>query len=55
MAAFANCERIEYVDLTPVEFTAKMQGFTDNLGKLFQESAGLEQEIRKQLAGLRYE
>jgi type I restriction enzyme M protein len=47
--------RIEYVDLTPEQFAAKMQGFTDNLDKLFRESAGLEQEIRKQLAGLRYE
>jgi type I restriction enzyme M protein len=47
--------RIEYVDLTPAEFAAKMQGFTNNLDKLFKESAGLEQEIRKQLAGLRYE
>jgi len=47
--------KIEYVDLTPEEFAAKMQGFTDNLDKLFEESAGLEKEIRKQLAGLRYE
>lgn len=47
--------RIEYADLTPEQFAAKMQGFTDNLDKLFKESAGLEQEIRKQLAGLRYE
>lgn len=47
--------KIEYVDLTPVEFAAKISGFTDNLDKLFKESAGLEQEVRKQLAGLRYE
>lgn len=47
--------KIEYVDLTPAQFAAKMKGFTDNLDKLFMESAGLEQEIRKQLAGLRYE
>ncbi|MBN2793058.1 MAG: SAM-dependent DNA methyltransferase [Desulfuromonadales bacterium] len=47
--------KIEYVDLTPKQFAAKMQGFSDNLDRLFQESAGLEQEIRKQLAGLRYE
>lgn len=47
--------KIEYVDLTPEQFAARMQGFTDNLGKLFTESAGLEQEIKKQLAGLRYE
>lgn len=47
--------KIEYVDLTPAEFAAKMQGFSDNFDKLFKVSAGLEQEIRKQLAGLRYE
>ena len=47
--------KIEYVDLTPVEFSEKMQSFTTNLDKLFKESAGLEQEILKQLAGLRYE
>lgn len=47
--------KIEYANLTPAQFTAKMQGFTGNLDKLFEESAGLEQEIRKQLAGLRYE
>ncbi|MEI6847190.1 MAG: class I SAM-dependent DNA methyltransferase [Chlorobiaceae bacterium] len=47
--------KIEYVNLTPAEFKAKMQGFTDNLEQLFKESNELEQEIRKQLAGLRYE
>lgn len=47
--------RIEYTDLTPKEFTAKMQGFTDNLDRLFKESGELEQEIRKQLEGVRYE
>lgn len=47
--------KIEYVDLTPEQFATKMQGFTENLDKLFKESAELEQEIRKQLAGLRYE
>ncbi len=47
--------KIEYVDLTPKQFQTKMHGFTDNLDKLFKESAGLEQDIRKQLAGLRYE
>ncbi len=47
--------KIEYTDLTPAQFAAKMHGFTDNLDKLFKESAGLEQEIRKQLAGVRYE
>lgn len=47
--------KIKYVDLTPEQFAAKMQGFSDNLDRLFEKSAGLEQEIRKQLAGLRYE
>lgn len=47
--------RIEYVDLTPEQFAVKIKGFTDNLDRLFKESAGLEQEIRQQLAGLRYE
>ena len=47
--------KIEYTDLTPAQFSAKMQDFTDTLDKLFKESAALEPEIRKQLAGLRYE
>jgi len=47
--------KIEYVDLTQEEFTARMQGFTDKLDGLFEESAGLEKEIKDQLAGLRYE
>ncbi|PRA52554.1 MULTISPECIES: class I SAM-dependent DNA methyltransferase [Pseudomonas] len=47
--------KIEYVDLTPAQFAAKLHGFTHNLDKLFNESAGLEQDIRKKLAGLRYE
>ena len=47
--------KIEYSDLTPAQFAAKMQSFSSNLDKLFKESAGLEQKIKKQLAGLRYE
>lgn len=47
--------KIEYTNLTPKQFAAKMQGFTSNLDKLFKESAGLEKDIKKQLAGLRYE
>ena len=47
--------KIEYTDLTPAQFAAKMQGFTSNLDKLFKDSAGLEKEIKKQLAGLQYE
>ena len=44
--------KIEYSHLTPAQFAEKMQGFTDKLDTLFQESAGLEQEIKKQLAGV---
>jgi len=47
--------KIEYSDLTPAQFAEKLQGFTDRLDTLFNESAGLEREIKKQLAGLRYE
>ena len=46
--------KIEYVDITPEEFAAKMQGYTQNLEKLFKESHTLEEEIKKQLAGLKY-
>lgn len=47
--------KIEYVDITHAEFEAKMKGFSDNLSRLFDQSRELEGEIKKQLAGLRYE
>lgn len=47
--------KIEYVDISPKEFQTKMQTFTGNLNTLFAESRALEKEIKKQLAGLRYE
>lgn len=47
--------KIEYVDLTPKQFAEKLKGFTDNLDNLFKESGKLEKEIKKHLAGLRYE
>ncbi|SET24071.1 HsdM family class I SAM-dependent methyltransferase [Thorsellia anophelis] len=47
--------KIEYVDITPEEFQQKMQTFTQNLDDLFSQSHELEAEIKKQLAGLRYE
>ena len=47
--------KIEYSDLTPAQFSQKLQGFTKKLNELFDESARLELEIKKQLAGLRYE
>lgn len=44
--------KIEYTDLSPAQFAAKLQGFTDNLDKLFKDSAKLEQDIKKKLAGV---
>lgn len=47
--------KIEYVDITKDEFDAKMKSFSDNLELMFSESKELEDEIKKQLAGLVYE
>ena len=47
--------KIEYVDITPEQFAEKMQGFTNNLDSLFSQSRDLETEIKKQLAGLKYD
>ncbi|WP_199526764.1 class I SAM-dependent DNA methyltransferase [Pseudoalteromonas sp. bablab_jr004] len=47
--------KIEYVDITPEQFAEKMQGFTSNLDSLFNQSRELETEIKKQLAGLKYD
>jgi type I restriction enzyme M protein len=47
--------KIEYNDITPREFEKKMTGFKSNLDTLFGESKDLEKEIKKQLAGLKYE
>ncbi len=47
--------KIEYTDITPAEFTVKMDGFKENLDSLFTESQELEQKIKKQLGGLMYE
>jgi len=47
--------KIEYVDITPDQFAEKMQGFISNLDGLFSQSRELEAEIKKQLAGLKYE
>jgi type I restriction enzyme M protein len=47
--------KIEYTDITPKEFAAKMEGFKSNLDALFSESKTLEKEIQKQLKGLDYE
>ena len=47
--------KIEYTDISPVEFEAKMNGFKANLDSLFAESKTLEKEIQQQLNGLKYE
>jgi type I restriction enzyme M protein len=47
--------KIEYTDISPQEFEAKMNAFKTNLNTLFAESKTLEEEIQKQLNGLRYE
>ena len=47
--------KIEYTDMTPEQFAAKMNGFTENLESLFCQSRELEAEIKKQMAGLKYE
>jgi len=46
--------KIEYVDITPEEFQAKMDTYTSTLDSLFSESRKLENEIKKQLVGLKY-
>jgi len=46
--------KIEYVDITPEQFAAKMQGFSEHLESLFGQSRDLEVEIKKQLIGLKY-
>ncbi|NJI11476.1 HsdM family class I SAM-dependent methyltransferase [Aeromonas veronii] len=46
--------KIEYVDITPSQFAEKIQCFASNLDGLFNESRELEDEIKKQLAGLKY-
>jgi type I restriction enzyme M protein len=47
--------KIDYVDITPEEFAAKLKGFSDNLDSMFSQSRELEAEIKKQLAVLNYE
>lgn len=47
--------KIEYVELTPEEFTDKMNGFAMRLNALFLGSRQLEDEIKKQLERVKYE
>ena len=47
--------KIEYVELTPEQFTEKMNGFTAQLDEMFAESRRLEDEIKTQLGRVKYE
>ena len=47
--------KIEYKDISAEEFKKKMDGYKENLKVLFAESEILEEEISKQLGGLKYE
>ena len=47
--------KIEYVELTPEEFEAKMNTYKKNLNELFSKGKVLEDEIQKQLEELQYE
>ncbi|EIN5702394.1 TPA: SAM-dependent DNA methyltransferase [Escherichia coli] len=47
--------KIEYTDMTPEQFAAKMKGFTENLNNLFEQSRELEVQIKIQMADIKYE
>ncbi|HEA1785179.1 TPA: SAM-dependent DNA methyltransferase [Escherichia coli] len=47
--------KIEYTDMTPEQFAAKMKGFTGNLNNLFEQSRELEVQIKMQMADIKYE
>ena len=47
--------KIKYTDITPKEFTNKIDGYKKNLDMLFTESKKLETEIKKQINNLEYE
>lgn len=46
--------KVEYVDMTPEEFTAKMETYHEELEKLFADSKKMEQNIEKNLKVLNY-
>lgn len=47
--------KIEYTDITPEQFTKKMDDYKKSLDELFVESRGMEGEIKKKLNRLKYE
>jgi type I restriction enzyme M protein len=44
--------KIEYVDITPEEFQAKLAGYKQSLNDMFAASSKLEKDITSQLKGL---
>ena len=46
--------KIEYVNLTPEEFTEKMQGYQSRLQEMFEEGHRLEKEIMTQLGRVKH-
>ncbi|MFT5419919.1 MAG: type I restriction enzyme M protein [Candidatus Endobugula sp.] len=46
---------IEHVNISNEQFTDKMEGFTNSLNSLFEQSRSFETEIKIQLEGLKYE
>ena len=46
--------KIEYVDITEEEFNSQMKADMEELNAMFEESHKLEEEIQKQLAGLKF-
>lgn len=47
--------KIDYVDITPAEFAAKLEGCRQNLAGMFAQARELETEIEERLGGLKYE
>lgn len=47
--------KIEYIDISPEQFSETMRKFSDSLDDFFSQSRDLEVEIKMQLAGLSYE
>ena len=46
--------KVEYVEITPEEFKAKIKGFAKELETLSQEGVELDKQILKQLANMKF-
>lgn len=47
--------KIEYVDITPVQFVKKLDDYKNNLNELLAKSKDVEKEIQDQLSRIKYE